>query len=189
MTFSIKFGCLRVTSLPRRIRNRRLTEGVATDLKADMQIQGLGGYETGAPDARLIPYTTSWSAREQLSWYTEDWRGRLEHGDTALKALEEWGHVLRTPPVLWNYLRNPSLSILPVAEDQGELLVLLFTLKGHNFKFFADYVADFGHTLHPGKWKIKVTIYSKELKPKDSTYYFRLDFRDWDEFKLEAAGA
>jgi hypothetical protein len=173
---AMKFGVIKVTNLPRKILKGRFCEGAATNLKSDMQVRLLGEYRQGGFVAKEDP----WLSTRPLSWYRDGWHSDMikEYSQTAQQAfLDEMKGILKMPLILWTDLRNPSLDMLPVSEERPAFLLLFYTIEGYD-ELFTEWVR-----LPMGKYRLKVNIYSNELKPKE--YLYELDFRSWIDWDLK----
>ena len=176
---AIRFGVIKVTNLRRRMVEGRIGEANATHVKADMQLMFLGQYtESG----EFSPYAPSsalgiWSDRIQLNWYKDGWHRRLHaiEEESGQEVLQRLKHVLRTPTILLDYLRNPNLDMLPIGREA--FLLLFYTIEGQSF-FYTDYGMDF-----LGRYKVKIDIYSNELEPE--THLYDLNIRSWKDFELK----
>jgi hypothetical protein len=106
----MKFGVVRVTNLPRRIKKGQFCEGVTTNLKADMQPLLLGTY---SKEGAFLTYQAPPLDRQQLSWYRDGWYHSMDTGPSQSArqtAVDEMKEILERPHIIWNYLRNPALD-------------------------------------------------------------------------------
>ena len=176
---AMKFGVIKVTNLPRRVSKLQFCQGIATNLKADVQTLLLGQY---SKEGVYSSYKCPWLTTRELSWYKDAWHEimNMPYQDGSEKdeqaLLNELKGMLKNPLSVWKYLRNPRYDMLCV--EQEGFLLLFYTVEGHS-NFFVD-----KGQLPLGKYKFKVGIYSNELvKPKE--YVYELDIQSWIDWDLK----
>ncbi|MGO9643120.1 MAG: hypothetical protein ACLPY5_00075 [Candidatus Bathyarchaeia archaeon] len=93
-------------------------------------------------------------------------------------TINELKHILSHPLVLLSkYLRNEVCDILPVGYDGFLLLFFIIdSLRG----FFPTSEQ---HLEYLGKYRLRVRLYSYEIKPTE--YRYELDIRNWNSFDLK----
>jgi hypothetical protein len=175
-----KFGVIRVTSQPRKLRKFRLSEGVTTDLKADVQYQVLGSYTEKGDFTPYPEKLRSWSIRKPLRWYRQGWNDPLfpvEDGEKTNQSIEEMKRIAQYPLLLADrYFTGETEDSLQVGDEA--YMLMFFTQAGTQGIFLLE-----GRTrIFAGRFKLKVRVHSYELKPK--THLYELDVKGWNDFTM-----
>lgn len=174
-----KFGIVRVQNLSRNLKARRLSEGVATNLKADIQFMFLGAYTDKGDFSQYNKKFMSWSARMPLKWHHEGWDDPLrpvEDGEKLKQSIEEMKRVAQYPLILGDrYLTEKGKDILQVGD---EAFIRVFYTQGENRVWF---LPSERASMLLGKYKFKIRVSAYERKPR--TRFYELDIKGWNEFK------
>jgi hypothetical protein len=128
------------------------------------------------------PESKQWSNPETLSWHRQGWirpvRPIENTNEDTIRAIGELERIVRSPLVLLDrFLRNEKVELLPVGKPA--YLILFYTVDNGLFLVFSAG----GGARFLGKYKLKLTLWSTELNPKD--YYFELEIPNWNNFTIK----
>jgi len=174
-----KFGVLKVLNQARGLSH--LGEGVATNLKADVQISLAGSYTEKGDFSLYDKKSRTWSDRQPLRWYHENWTSSLkpvEGGEKLKQSIVEMKRIAQYPLLLADkYLIDESKDILQVGDEA--YLIVFYTQAGNRSWFYPSQ----RNQMPWGRYKLKIRISAYELKPQTKVY--DLDVRAWNDFSLK----
>jgi hypothetical protein len=182
---SYKFGVLKVSNLHRDAKHQRFRGGMATGLKADMEIKRISHK---VADGRFIPETEEekvWSSAMPLTWYDEGWNMSLRKEETPTgneekqaRTIEELKRIANNPLYfLRTYFRKESLDALPQGRDAYLLLFTTCINMPHGF------YPTFGNAAYLfGEYKLKVSIFANEGSVENLGYDLKMS--DWNDFTI-----